>query len=224
MDNRPTQFNISHEQRLKAFDESELEIFEGNFLEKMQKVINWINEKVHRDYWDNNEIEKKFTKRTAREILTEGNTGYMNPCNDLTLATYAILKKNGFKPSLVVVKLQLGNSGFISFHFALNFLDDQDNPFSLDFKTKDQVILEKGEYAYKREGMRALATKVIETNINLDQNMEAILTTENFDCSGFDLGFLLSQLKKGNTREKYLDYVKKELKGDTNLKLTNLLQ
>ncbi len=129
MDTKGKQFNTPKEQNPKIFDENELEVFEGNFLEKMKKLIDWMNKKVRIERWEENKIRQKFTKRSAQEILTDGETFYMNPCNDLTLVAYALLKKNGLSPVLVMEELRAEKSPFNHMHFALEFTNEQKKVF-----------------------------------------------------------------------------------------------
>jgi hypothetical protein len=200
-----------------TFDESSLEIFEGDLESRMGKLVSWINARVKRKQWSNEEIAAKFAKRDAKKILTDGDTGFMNSCSDLTLVAWALLKKNGFKPTLVVEKLKQKKYNFIHMHFALEFLDGN-NLYFIEFVAKNQVLLRKGEYLRQKGEIETLKIQKVENDIRLDQNMQSVLEEAQFDLSDFHLEDVVTQLQKDNIPQTYTNYISR-LSHDGNLYL-----
>ena len=206
-----------------AFNESSLEIFEGDLESRMGKLVSWIDARVKMKHWSNEEIVAKFTKRDAKTILIDGDIGFMNSCSDLTLVALALLKKNGFKPILVVEKLKQKKYDFVRMHFVLEFFD-KDVLYFLEFIQGNQVLLRKGEYpARHNEEIETLKIQRIENNIRFDQNMQSVLEEAKFDLSDFHLEKVVAQLQKDNTPETYANYISKLSHGgnlylDSNIK------
>ncbi|OGI67918.1 hypothetical protein A2738_03670 [Candidatus Nomurabacteria bacterium RIFCSPHIGHO2_01_FULL_42_15] len=200
-----------------TFDESSLETFEGNLEQKINSLVLWINERVKRKQWSNEEIAEKFVKRNAEQILADGDTGFMNPCSDLTLVALALLKKNGFKSTLVVEKLKQKKYDFVGMHFVLEFLE-KDVLYFLEFVEKNHVLLKKGGYTHQKEGIETLRIQRITNDVRLDQNIQSILEEAQFDISDFRLEDLIAQLQKDNSPQTYTGYVSK-LAHDGNLYL-----
>jgi len=192
----------------KVFDENDLEVFEGDLESRIKALAFWIDHKVKRKQWSNEEIAKKFAKRSTREILTDGDTGFMNPCSDFMLVAWALLKKNGLKPILIAEKIKPKKYNFIHMHFVIEFFN-KDILYFLDFTTKNQVVLRKGEYKNQREGIETLQTVKITNDISFDQNMQSVLENNKFDFSGFKLEDIVAQLQKDNTPQTYASYVEK---------------
>ncbi|MDP9249056.1 MAG: hypothetical protein M3M85_00900 [bacterium] len=182
-----------------------LEIFEGDMESKMNQLVSWIDKRVKRKQWNNEEIAKKFARRNTKEILKDGDTGFMNSCNDLTLVAYALLKKNGFKPALVVQKIRPKKYSFVHMHFALEF-SEKDNQYTLEFAQKGQVLLTRGEYIPHREDIETLQIQKVDTDIALDQNMESVLGGK-IDLSDLDLEQIIAQLQKDNVPQAYTNYM-----------------
>jgi len=59
-----------------------------NSIEFAKEIVNEVNKKVKRVYWTNEEIDKYFARRSAKEKIDDGKTGFMNPCLDLTLVLH----------------------------------------------------------------------------------------------------------------------------------------
>lgn len=200
----------------KTFEENSLEIFDGNLESKMNSLVLWIDKRIKRRDWSNEEIAEKFVKRNAKQILKDGDTGFMNPCSDFTLVAWALLKKNGFNPALVVEKLKQKKYSFVSIHFAIEF-SDNNVPYFLEFISKNQVLLRKGKYTHQKEGIESLQTKRIEGDIRLDQNIQSVLEGQ-FDISDVKLEDIIAQLQKDNIPQTYANYLAK-LSHDGNLYL-----
>ena len=195
---------MEHLQR--KFNENDLEIFKGNLESRMKNLVGWIDKKVKRVQWGNEEISQKFTKRSAQEILTDGSVGFMNPCNDLTLVAWALLKKNKLNPELIAKKIKWKKNNFVSMHFALEFMDNN-ALFSLEFATKNQAILSRGEYIMKDDRVEMMQMDKIKNDIGFDQNMESVLTG-HIDLTDFNFEKIVEQLQKDNTLENYSNYNK----------------
>ena len=58
-----------------------------------KEIISEVNKKVKRVYWTNEEIDKYFGRRSVEEILSSGETCFMNPCLDLTLVSSHLISK-----------------------------------------------------------------------------------------------------------------------------------
>lgn len=191
------------------FKESELEIFTGNLESRINQLVQWINARVHKKQWSNEEILEKFTKRSAQQILTEGDTGFMNSCSDLSLVAWALLKKNGLDPTLVVEKLKQTNytteGGFISLHFALEF-SDKGILYCLEFVWQNQVLLSKGKYTHQKTGIETLKIGRIRDDIGFNQNIQQALE-DKFETSDVQLESIIAQMQKDNTPQTYTNYV-----------------
>lgn len=61
-----------------------------------KEIISEVNKKVKRVYWTNEEIDKYFGRRSVEEILSSGETCFMNPCLDLTLVSSYLISKRKY--------------------------------------------------------------------------------------------------------------------------------
>lgn len=215
-DKSPTNFK-------EPFKESDLEIFEGDFETKINKIVDFINEKIKRNIWTNEKIKEKFAKRNAEEILTDGDTFYMNPCTDLSLVAFALLKKNGLHPTLVAETLKQDLYDFVGMHFAIEFVNEKNELYFLEFESLNNVILKKGEYRHDKPGIHTLnIQRIKDKDIDFKQNMPSFLEENNFDVTNFKLEPIVAQLQKDNVPQTY-EYYLSRMKNDGNLILNKQL-
>ena len=57
----------------------DIPIFEGELEDRIRAIVDWVTENVERRKWTDEEIEAKFARRQAAEILEDVQTVYMNP-------------------------------------------------------------------------------------------------------------------------------------------------
>lgn len=181
----------------------EIPIFEGDLEEKISQVVSWVDERVERKKWSNEEIEEKFTKRDSRQILEEGHTCYMNPCLDINLVVYEVLRTNAFNPIFVIQELTYNHSNHL--HFAIEF-NYQEELYFLDIVAMNHVSLKKGKYHHHKESIKSL--QIIRMDGDFNPN-DAPLSSigENFKPIGFDLDLQLARLKRDNTPKTYENYL-----------------
>ena len=175
-----------------------LPILHGTLEEKIGSLISWIDEKVSRVQWSNDEIDDVFGRRDIRQILSDGNTCYMNPCADLSLVAYAVMKKNNMSPVMIIDELAPGDYPFVRLHFGLEFSYDK-NDYFLDFIQLNRVLLGKGIFVNHKKDIKTLRTSKIACDISLDDNPMNIVLKEA-KPKNFDLDSQLDRIKKDNTQ------------------------
>ncbi|MFM7088305.1 MAG: hypothetical protein ACKOW9_02110 [Candidatus Paceibacterota bacterium] len=195
--------------------------FEGSVEEKMRQLIDWMNECVEIKMWENQDIDKKFAKRSAAEILADKDTGYMNPCSDLSLVAYALMRKNNLEPSFVAEVLNQENRPGTRMHFALEFNDESGSLRTLDFVSGGNAFLKKGEYVNDRPDVTSIQVFRIKQPIDFYENIEQILIRDGSLNDNIDVQEIANGLKAMNTTTRF-DAHKRRLKNNMKLVLSIL--
>ncbi|HOF43945.1 MAG TPA: hypothetical protein PKW70_00970 [Candidatus Pacearchaeota archaeon] len=183
-----------------------------------KEIISEVNKKVKRVYWTNEEIDKYFGRRSVEEILSSGETCFMNPCLDLTLVSSHLISKKKI-PHKLVIEEHLPSNGFDfnRLHFVIEFQnnDKQSKEYFLNYKRANEVYLLEGKYNGRQDLPLAQILKIqgLKLNpkkplyVNLGYKTLEEFSKENF--KGYSLEKNISRLKKDNSIENYQKYKQK---------------
>ena len=183
-----------------------------------KEIISEVNKKVKRVYWTNEEIDKYFGRRSVEEILSSGETCFMNPCLDLTLVSSYLISKKKI-PHKLVIEEHLPSNGFDfnRLHFVIEFQnnDKQSKEYFLNYKRANEVYLLEGKYNGRQDLPLAQILKIqgLKLNpknplyVNLGYKTLEEFSKENF--KGYSLEKNISRLKKDNSIENYQKYKQK---------------
>lgn len=175
--------------------------WEKEFLEFLQELVQHIHKLIKKQRVENEYIDTKVGKLSARELLSEGKTFYMNPCLDFVLVTIEGLKRIGIEEiKLVVDELQC-SWGFYRIHFGIEIKKEE--VYYIDYRTKNDVFLGKGEFKsnYIEKGENVVnSIKVEAGNISTDDNIYNLIERG------------LCKFKKFNLQ--ILDLIKEKWKSD----------
>lgn len=174
-----------------------------------KKIIFEVNNKIKRVYWTNEEIDKWFGKRSAKEIINNGTTCFMNSCLDVTLVSASIIYSKNIPYTLVIEEhLPTKEFKFNRLHFVLEFEYDK-NKYFLNYKRCNDVYIYEGVYNGRRDipfaqimripGKKINPNKSLHENLNYN-NLEDLLKKEFRDYS---LKTNLMRLKQDNSKENY---------------------
>lgn len=172
-----------------------------------QSIVYWIDKKIKRIYWTNEEIDKWFGKRSIKEIIQNGTTSFMNPCFDLTLVSSYLLTQNNVNNTVVIEEhLPTKEFNFSRLHFALDFTDGT-GIYHLNYKNGNNVYICSGIYPGRKDIPQAQTIRIPGAEINqnkfLYQNLNKNTTT------GYSLEKNIQKLKQDNSRENYYQYKQK---------------
>ena len=192
----------------------ELPVFEGSQMEKVSQILDWIGKNIEKRRWTDEEIEEKFAKRSAVEILNDGHTCYMNPCGDYTFVTAEILKRNGFDVTLVIEELKRPHKEYAEIHFAIELSMDGEHYF-IEYVTLDDARFEKGLFV-DRFGDKYITGEKIRVDgsrLNpFEHPFRALGITYEEDLPkafrSYSLRPHLEQLKKDNTDGTYEKFLR----------------
>ncbi len=171
-----------------------------------QAIALWVDKKIKRTYWTNEQINKKFGRRSIKEIIEERTTCFMNPCSDLTLVSSYLLTQNQIKNNLVIEEhLPTKEFNFNRLHFALDYADGT-GIYHLNYKDNNFAYVGIGEYLGREDIPQAQLIRISGEEINpnkpLYENLKNIKTE-------FSLEKNLQKLKRDNSEENYNHYKKK---------------
>ena len=134
-----------------------------------KEIISEVNKKVKRVYWTNEEIDKYFGRRSVEEILSSGETCFMNPCLDLTLVSSYLISKKKI-PHKLVIEEHLPSNGFDfnRLHFVIEFQnnDKQSKEYFLNYKRANEVYLLEGKYNGRQDLPLAQILKIQGLKLN----------------------------------------------------------
>jgi len=187
-------------------------IFLMNSIETAKEIVNEVSRKIKRIYWTNEEIDKYFAKRSAKEILDSEQTGYRNPCLDLTLVSAYLFSANDIKHNLVIEEhLPTKDFNFNRLHFVIEYsINGGIN--TLNYKTLNKVYLSEGEYSGRKDIPRASMIKIPGETINPYKSIYENLGYRSLDeltknkFIGYSLEKNLNRLKQDNFRKNYEMY------------------
>jgi len=174
--------------------------------EVINSLLEWLNSNIEKKRWDNDKLEQKFGKRSAMEILKDGDTFYMNPCLDYTLVTYEILRRNSFRPSIAIDELIQKLYDFHNLHFALEF-KHKNQPYYLDFTQLNKVLLGRGMFSNERDDVTVFQTLRIRKELDPEKNIFENLSEYEEKLMDFRIERVLKQIKKDNTPKTYKSYL-----------------
>jgi len=209
----------------KTIKDIEFPIILSEGLGLIRPLVTWTGKKVPRVMWTNEEIKSKLGLRSAVQILREGNTGYLNPCLDLTLATGAALQFNGVKHNWAIEEHgPTEDFKFNRLHFALE-VEDTSGRYSINFRNGNTVQLSIGEYKGRPDIPQVQLLKINGSEINYELSF-----FKNFGCDTADeacvklfkaykLAPQITRLQQDNTPENYAKY--QEVCGNK-LKIVNI--
>ena len=125
-----------------------------------QEIALWVDKKIKRIYWTNEEIDQWFGKRSIKEIIKNGTTCFMNPCFDLTLVSSYLLTQNNINNTLVIEEhLPTKEFNFNRLHFALDFID-KTGKYHINYKNENTVYINHGEYQGRKDLPQAQIIKI----------------------------------------------------------------
>jgi hypothetical protein len=179
-----------------------------------KEIVFEVNNKVKRVYWTNEEIDKWFGKRSAKEILDDGTTCFMNPCWDLTVvsASELLSRKINYIFAIEEHKPTPGFN-FNRLHFVLEFQYKNKNYF-LNYKKANEVYVYEGNYNGREDIPMAQIIRVPGKEINPKKPIYKSLGYDNLEdlikdkFKGYSLESNLNRLKRDNSKENYDAYKK----------------
>lgn len=180
-----------------------------NSIEFAKEIANEVNKKVRRVYWTNEEIDKYFARRSAKQIIDSGTTCFMNPCFDLTLVSAYFISSQHIPHKFVIEEhLPTKEFDFNRLHFAIEF-EHENKDYVINFKRGNEVYIFEGKYNGRKDIPRASMIKIPGTNINpyktlndnLGYNNLEALTKDKF--VNYSLEKNLKRLKQDNSKIKY---------------------
>jgi len=196
-------------------------------IEFAKEIVSEVNKKVKRVYWTNEEINRYFGRRSAKEILDNGTTCFMNPCLDLNLASGFLISSKNMHYTLVIEELLpakdfnfdksnlvLKDFNFNRLHFTLEF-QDTGGKYVINYKRENEVCILKGEYGGRKDIPVAQIIRIPGEKINPDKpiyrnlgygSLEDLIENQ---FKGYSLGENLERLKKDNSLENYGHYKKR---------------
>lgn len=186
----------------------------SKIINSVKEIVSEVDKKVKRVYWTNEQIDKYFGKRPINEILSSGETCFMNPCSDLTIVSSYIMSRKKI-PNNLIIEEHLPSDGFNfnRLHFVIEFQDPTLNEeYSLNYKRANEVYLLKGKYSGRKDLPLSKKIKLSGKKINPLKPIHEIFgynTLESFfkeQFNGYSLESNILKLKKDNSLENYENY------------------
>ncbi len=170
-----------------------------------KKIILSIDKGVRRIYWTNQEIDKWFAKRSAKEIINNGHTCFMNPCSDLTFVTSFILSLNNLPHEWIIEEiLPTKKFNFNRLHFALEF-NLHDKLYVIDYKRNNEVYVFKGNYNRRENLPIKQIIRFPDDQIDLEKSLYENINNSNLKSylKDYSLKENINKLKRDNSPENY---------------------
>ncbi len=143
-------------------------LFSGE-LEIIPYCINWINKNIEKKYWENDKVIEKFSKRSANQIIKEGEVFFMSPCLDLTLVAKKIFDDH-LDSILVAQEIYSNSYGINSLHFAIEF-SANDVDYFIDFSSMNEVIFNRGNFVNHNDDVKSLQMVRSAKKMDHDKNI-----------------------------------------------------
>lgn len=186
----------------------------------LTEVVNHVFTLIKKDKVENEYIENKLGKLSAREILSDGKTCYMNPCLDFVLVTIEALKKSGISDTKLIVEELACPGNRYKIHFGIE-IPHQGETYHIDYRSKNDVFL--GKWKYQSDYTDKWEKIVNKINIDAkeiwtDDNIYSLIDKKVLNFKFFDpkiLGMLKEKLKKDNTPEEYQNWFVAQVKDIT---------
>jgi len=179
-----------------------------------KQIAQYVNEKVKRTYWDNKKIRQLFGKRSAKEIINDGTTSFMNPCLDFTLVSASLMKSKNMEYDIIIEEhLPTKDFDFNRLHFVLEF-KDKGEKYMLNYKSCNVVYVEKGGYAGRKDLPQAQIIKIPGEIIYPDKTIYENMGYGSLEelcekrLKEYSLEKNLKRLERDNTIENYSEYQK----------------
>lgn len=179
-----------------------------NGIDLAKAIVSEVDEKVKRTYWTNNEIDRFFGKRSAKEIIEQGNTCFMNPCSDVTLISSYIMNQNNISHKWIIEEfLPTKDFDFNRLHFVLEF-EYQNKLHVLNYKKLNDVYIYEGIYNGRDDLPLAQTIRFPSSKINFDKSLHENIINSNLsnNLNGYSLEKNLARLKQDNSIENYNNF------------------
>ncbi len=188
-------------------------IFEGDLPQVIYDIVGWVDKTIARKIWPNADLEARFGKRSAYEILEDGHTHYMGPCADLTQVTFEAVKRNVSLPSFIIEELREPWLPFNRLHMAVEFIFGGDKYF-LDFEKQNRVIFGKGSYTNSNGQIKSI--KILRVPEERMSPMEPLHVNLGFSSpeelgdmfTGYSFRVPLERMKADNTKRTYTRFLR----------------
>jgi len=170
-----------------------------------RELISNVDKAVKRTYWTNQEIDKFFGKRSAKEIIKDGTTCYMNPCSDLNLVSSYILFINNLPHEWIIEEiLPTKEFNFSRLHFILEFKEDN-HFYSIDYKRNNEVYIFNGKYNGREDLQIKQTIRIQNHQINLEKSLYENINNSQLSnlLKNYSLEANLNRLKQDNYIENY---------------------
>jgi len=181
-------------------------------------LVEQIDQQIKRVRWTSEKIDRKFAKRSGKEILEEGETFYMNPCLDLTLATAALMRRDTINYQMAIEEHdKTEKMPFNHVHFALEF-SDRTGSYFINFKTMEIVQIGRENYLGRPDIPQVQLFRIDGSKIDpaksLSQNLgfTSIEETLRKLFHGYQITPHIEKLKRDNTPKKFEEYEKETSK------------
>ncbi len=202
----------------------------NNAINSAKEIISEVDKKVKRVYWTNEEINKYFGRRPVNQILLSGETGFMNPCLDLTLASSHLMNLKGIEHDLIIEEhspskdFNFDKSKKVikdfdyRLHFGIDFLYNKEK-WGIDYRRENEVYILKGGYAGREDIQRSSLTIINGKNLSPDKPIYETLGYNSLQelikdkFNGFSLEKNISRLNKDNDIQNFEEYKKRNGKG-----------
>ncbi len=109
----------------------------------------WLQKNIQLVRVDGHEYEKKFGTRTPAEILESRQVSYMNACPDMTMAFILLLKRKGYRPTMVIEQREGQRTGSPTLHLATE-INLNGKTITVDFADSRRIIHYTGRYQPKK--------------------------------------------------------------------------
>lgn len=189
----------------------------GSVEERVRKLVEWVGGKIERKKWSNEHLQAKFGRRSARRIVEDEDTCYMNPCLDYMLVMLESLKRNGLTTTFLVAQLKNRFLDFDPVHMVVECGIGGEGRY-VDFRTLNIVEIGRVPFVYQREGYEC--KKIVRMNgMILSADDSIIDVNEKVKKYGITIGNedelekQVAKLQRDNSEEEFQRYLSK-ISGD----------
>ncbi len=190
------------------------------------RLIEEIDRLILRVPWTNEEVDRLFAKRSGNIIIKEGNTFFMNPCLDLSLASMAKIKEKEIECALAIEEHEKTREfPFNRLHFAVEFTDPT-GKYYINYHSGNIAKVGRGEYDGRKDIRQVKFVRFPGSKIRSDRPLHTNLGYESIEKAlksifpGFNLETQIERLKADNTPENYNNY-QKRFGGSLNVDIIN---
>ena len=131
--------------QVTADGEEHFPFFCGTKLNVVLSLIDFIHQAVKKTVWPENRVRSTFARRTAAQVLADGDTLAFGPCPDRTLVALNVLRLHDINPSVVYHERRVPGFGPSTAHLALE-MDLDGEPFFMDFGSRESRLMQGGYY------------------------------------------------------------------------------